>query len=113
MSEKDTSVIPEGMYCYVPDEEKNANKDEDDHAYYIRTCPYWSYIEDEGVDICNCSFLDKGCVPNGTNKKDFKKLKKKYGSKEAVWEKYPLDLLWDQVKECGENKKYWDDEDNA
>lgn len=112
MSEKDTSVIPPGHYCYVPDIEKNINRDRGDHGYYIKPCPYWGHIEDEGVDICHCSFLDKGCVPNGTKDKDFNKLKKKYGSSDAVWEKYPLDLLWDQVKECGENKNY-EDEDFA
>lgn len=104
--EKDTSVIPKGPYCYVPDVEKNANKDKNDPVYYTKTCPYWSYIKDEGVDICQCSFLNEGCVPNGTSKKDYKKLKEKYGSIEKVWEKYPLDLLWDQVKECGENNEW-------
>ena len=110
--EKDSSVIPEGVYCYVADIEKNENKDEDDHTYYIKRCPYWSYIEDEGVDICHCSFLEKGCVPNGTSDEDYEKLEKKYGSLEKVLEKYPLDLLWDQVKECGENKNYQDEEND-
>lgn len=100
---KDVSVIPEGMYCYAPDIDKNENKDENDDAYYTKACPYWGYTKDEGVDICSCSFLKEGCIPNGTSKKDFKKLKKKYGSSNKVFEKYPLDILWDQVKECGEN----------
>ena len=51
--EKDTSVIPEGPYCYVPDVEKNKNKDKDDHTYYTKTCPYWGYIKDGDVDICH------------------------------------------------------------
>ena len=33
--EKDSSVIPEGVYCYVADIEKNENKDEDDHTYFL------------------------------------------------------------------------------
>jgi len=104
MSEKkDTSVIPGGHYCYVPDLEKNANKDEDDSIYYTKTCPYWGYIKDEGVDICHCSFLGESSVPNGTSNEDFKKLEKKYGSDEGIWNNMTLDLLWDQVKECGEN----------
>ncbi len=107
MSEKkDTSVIPKGPYCYVPDVEKNANKEEDDPYYYTKNCPYWTYIKDEGVDICHCSFLNKGGVPNGTPSADFKKLKDKYGGAKEVWNKYPLDLLWDQVKECGENDEW-------
>ncbi len=101
--EKDTSVIPEGPYCYVPDEEKNKNKSEDDFTYYIKPCPYFKHITDEGVTICHCSFLDEGSVPDETSEEDFEKLEKKYGSDEAVWKKYPLTLLWDQVKECGEN----------
>lgn len=104
--EKDTSVIPKGPYCYVPDVEKNANKDENDPVYYTKPCPYFSYEEDEGVTVVVCKFLGEGGLLNGTKKKEFKKLKKKYGSKEAVWEKYPLDLLWDQVKECGENNEW-------
>lgn len=103
---KDTSVIPEGHYCYVPDIEKNANKDEDDHAYYIKLCPYFKYKKDAGVNVVKCKFLKEGGLINGTTKKEFKKLKKKYGSRKKVHEKYPLFLLWDQVKECGENKDW-------
>ena len=50
-----------------------------------------------------------GCKTGGINDSTcsciYDKLEKKYGSDEAVWEKYPLDLLWDQVKECGENER--------
>ena len=34
--------IPEGMYCYEPDNEKNFNKDINDHSYYIKPCPYYT-----------------------------------------------------------------------
>lgn len=104
--QKDTSVIPEGSYCYTPDIEKNANKVEGDTKYYIKRCPYWTYIKDEGVDICYCSFLEEGSVPNSTSEEDFEKLEKKYGSEDAVWDKYPTDLLWDQVKICEKNDEY-------
>jgi len=104
--EKDTSVIPVGHYCYVPDIEKNANKDEDDHAYYTKPCPYFKYKKDVGVGVVKCKFLGKGGLINGTTKKEFKKLKKKYGSSKKVYKKYPLFLLWDQVKECGENSDW-------
>lgn len=106
MSKKDTSVIPNGPYCYVPDIEKNANKDKDDHVYYIKTCPYWSIIKDEGVRICHCSFLNESSIPNGTSDEDYDKLIAKYGSDEALWKKFTGDLIWDQVKECGENKDW-------
>ncbi len=101
--DKDSTLIPKGPYCYVLDFEKNANKEKDDTKYYTKTCPYWSYVEDDGVKICHCSFLNEGGIPNETSEEDFEKLSKKYGSDDAVWKKYPLNLLWDQVKECGEN----------
>ena len=100
---KDTSKIPEGHYCYVPDVEKNANRGDNSGVYYTKNCPYYSSIEDEGVTIPYCKFMEAGSVENGTSEEDYDKLIKKYGSIEKVWEKYPLDLLWDQVKECGEN----------
>lgn len=103
MSNKDTSVIPRGPYCYVPDVEKNANKDENDPIYYTKPCPYFKYKKDEGVDVVYCEFLELGGTINGTSEEDYEKLLKKYGSRDARLEKYPLDLLWDQVKECGEN----------
>ena len=59
------------------------------------------------VNVTWCEFLNKGDVPNGTSEADFEKLKFVYGPKnEDVWKALPLDLLWDQVKECGENEDY-------
>jgi hypothetical protein len=104
--EKDTSVIPEGPYCYVPDIEKNANKAEDDHTYYTKTCPYFKYKKDEGVDVVHCEFLNVSGLINGTSSEDYAKLKKKYGGSKEMWDKYPADLLWDQVKSCGENDEW-------
>jgi len=109
---KDTSIIPPGPYCYVPDIEKNKNKDKDDHAYYTKTCPYWGYIKDEGVDICHCSFLNESSIPNGTSSEDYAKLKKKYGEGKDLWDKFTGDLIWDQVKECGINDN-WEEEDEG
>ena len=111
--EKDKSIIPEGMYCYVPDNEKNDNKDENDEKYYIKRCPYFSYKEDNGVNVVYCSFLEEGGTIEGTSRRDYRKLKKKYGSSKKVQEKYPLYLLWDLVKECGENMGYDEDDENA
>lgn len=101
---KDIDLIPTGHYCYVPDEEKNKNKKDDDFSFYIKLCPYFSHKKDEGVGVVYCKFLKEGGIINDTTDKDFKKLIKKYGSDENVYKKYPLDLLWDQVKECGENE---------
>lgn len=101
--DKDTTVIPQGHYCYVADVEKNANKEKNDSSYYIKTCPYWGYIKDAGVDICQCSFINERSIPNGTSDEDYEKLKSKYGNDEKVWREFEGGLIWDQVKECGEN----------
>lgn len=107
--EKDESLIPPGPYCYVPDIEKNANR-KAGGPYYTKTCPYWGYIKDEGVDICHCSFLNESSIPNGTSDEDYEKLKKKYGGIDEVWNSLTGDLLWDQVKECGINDNWEEDE---
>lgn len=38
--ELDSSIIPEGLYCYVPDDEKNA-KENSNFTFYIKPCPYY------------------------------------------------------------------------
>ena len=100
---KMVSQRPKGSYCYVPDAEKNADKDENDSSYYIKTCPFWGYKKDGDVDICHCSFLNEKSIPNDISDKDYVKLEKKYGEGELLCKHFTLDLLWDQVKECGEN----------
>lgn len=48
----DETVIPYGHYCYLPDTEKNAVKDENDHSYYIKTCPYYRYFHQQSKGGC-------------------------------------------------------------
>lgn len=67
--------IPEGPYCYVPDFEKNSNKDKDDHYYYIKTCKYYRGLRGYKA---GCAYM--GFVGNDL-------------------------LLWDKCKICGENDK--------
>ena len=50
--------------------------------------------------------MELGGLENEVKDEEFEKLSKKHGSDEAVWDKYPLDLLWDQVKMCSENDDY-------
>jgi hypothetical protein len=71
---KDTSVIPEGAYCYTIAGPLK------DGRLPIKKCPYWS-IDSRRPKQENgyCSFLGKG-----------------------DWE-LSIGLLWDQCKECGEN----------
>jgi hypothetical protein len=103
MTNQDTTVIPYGSYCY------DGN---------IR-CPYWVWKQithdqkvprrvndkDEviSVSIPYCLYLDQGDV-FGISKEEFDELKHFHNmTNEELWEKYPLDLLWDACKECGEN----------
>ena len=88
----DKKLIPKGVYCYTCIDNK--------FVY----CPYFSTIEDEGVKITYCKFLKQGDMGNITNR-EFDTLVKKYGSEENLWKKYPLGLLWDSCKECGENNE--------
>ncbi len=87
--DKDTSVIPKGMYCYSRPRREGV-------------CPYWKIIKDEGIDVYWCDYLNMGDVGNYIKDGDYDKLLKKYGETE-FHNKYPLFLLWDQCKECGEN----------
>ena len=65
-----------------------------------------------GVLVSWCDFLDQGGVPNELSDENFLKLVAFYGSEDIVFEKLPLGLLWDQVKECSENiEEYIPDED--
>jgi hypothetical protein len=94
---KDESLIPEGPYCYTPQKGRAAR------------CPYHTTKEINGVHVPYCSFLEMGGLDNDMEDSEFNKLVEHYGGDDEVFEALPLDLLWDQVKECGEND---DIEDN-
>lgn len=68
--------IPKGMYCYTVD-----SIDKETGRMNVDPCPYWS-VDDSRPEQENgyCSYLGRG-----------------------DWEVEHLSLLWDQVKECGEN----------
>lgn len=81
--------IPSGPYCYSAQ----------------GTCPFWGLKHiTEGVDVIYCSYLQQGDVSDLTDHA-FARLKEFHhtSTNEDIWGIYPLDLLWDQVKECGEN----------
>lgn len=88
---KDELKIPKGDYCY---NEKGV-------------CPYFSHkVIAEDVQIPYCLYLEEGDL-GGLTTTEFETLKEELGlSANELWEKYPLDLLWDQVKECGINDDY-------
>lgn len=82
--------IPSGPYCYSAQ----------------GLCPFWGHkrIVDD-IHIVYCSYLQQGDAMDLTDQ-SFDQLKKLHraSSNEDIYSIYPLDLLWDQVKECGENE---------
>jgi len=78
---KDTSIIPYGIYCYT-------SVGWEDGVYKVIPCPYWSRRTDKPEQENGyCSYLGVG-----------------------DWDLH-IGLLWDQVKECGINEG-WEDEDD-
>ena len=49
----DESKIPEGFYCYTPDDEKNCDR-ESYGEYYIKPCVYYKRINSRWV---GCKYL--------------------------------------------------------
>lgn len=100
MKKKDKTLIPFGDYCYTIKNGKQIN------------CPYWSLREDKPEQANGyCSFLEKGDWElNPINNKQIKIIRsadpEKIGKSvtEVLGEDWPTSLLFDQIKECGENK---------
>lgn len=72
---KDSSIIPNGMYCYEIDEDKNKNVPRENGGYWIKTCKYHrstnktggvacTYVGYFGFDLC----LYDQCKICGKNK---------------------------------------------
>lgn len=80
-SQKDPSLIVAGMYCYHGD----------------KVCPYWSCeVEYDDLDWLKVRPVRYGkCAFTGENDRDDK----------------TSGLLWDQVKTCGINDDFDDDEE--
>jgi len=98
MKNKDKSIIPKGCYCYSPAEGRNKYG-----IPNIKNCPYMSGREYNGVMIHYCEYLELGDY-GSISDEEYKKLLEHFGSEEKLKEVLPLFLLWDSVKECGENK---------
>jgi hypothetical protein len=82
--------IPSGPYCY-----NGKGK-----------CPFWVLRPINGVEVVYCRFLQQGDIFNLSDE-DFDTLKDYHNvTDDELRELYPLSLLWDQVKECGENSEY-------
>ena len=83
------SNIPEGQYCY----DKNG------------LCPNYKTKTVNTVAIPFCKLLNDGGIDNNTTEEEFELLKEFHGTSDIndIFDLYPLDLLWDSVKECGLN----------
>ncbi len=80
MTEKDTSKIPKGHYCYTP------ISIGEDGKMKIQICPYWSNQPERGsIRSGCCSYMNM----RDSNAE-------------------PISHLWDMVKECGINMGYED-----
>lgn len=101
---KDTSVIPKGPYCYT-------FKENDE--YYV--CPYYDKVKD-GEEQADgyCHFLEKSDVDLGKEAFESVNVNIKENGVEVNKEDVPdfifTGLLWDQVKECGINDE-WNEEE--
>ena len=96
--EKDTSVIPQGPYCYTYDE---------DGTY--RPCPYYDTVDGAPEQYDGyCHYLEKGDLDLEQEMEltDMETGETTKGSDLP----FPVSLLWDQCKECGINDEI-DDED--
>ncbi len=81
--------IPKGHYCY---DEKG-------------TCPYWSSKDDlPEQENGHCSFLNKSDYELNEERGEMKWFNQK-GEVSQITRPHeiPSSLLWDMVKECGEN----------
>lgn len=92
-------LIPKGDYCYSGIEVIESNSSTP--VIKVKLCPYWTCKTINGVEVNWCEFLDKGGLPN--KEIDFQRLVEFYGSEDIVYDELTLSLLFDQVKECGEN----------
>ena len=92
----DISKIPKGHYCYSYDDKT----DECNHCPYL--CFETINTDVKPIKLWHCSYLNQS--DSYCSDEDFELLKKHFGiTDDELWDKFPLDLLWDSCKECGEN----------
>jgi len=94
MSDKDTSVIPKGPYCYTYDENNE-----------YKPCPYHRIIEDRPGQYNGwCDYLEMGDLEH---EKEMTLINEETGEEIQGDElPFPVSLLWDGCKECGINDEY-------
>lgn len=84
----DDTKIPEGFYCYSEQ----------------GLCPYYSHeVIALDVEIPYCLYLEKGDL-TGLTEEEFDDILLETGlTADELFKEHPLDILWDQCKECGVN----------
>ena len=81
-----TSVIPKGCYCYHSMKISNRKTKDGLPIFETEICPYWDTDETKPNQSDGyCWYMECG-----------------------DWEEDGTFLLWDQVKECGENEPDYD-----
>jgi len=103
-TEKDTSVIPKGHYCYTPKMKDGKIVRTKSGGMKINICPYWSIRRDKPEQENGyCSFLEQGDwnINDEAILTDMK-TGEKVNARDVP---FGIGLLWDQCKECGENEE--------
>lgn len=105
---KDTSIIPNGLYCYAWDE---LPTDRNNFRGTINKCPYFESKNVNGVEFPWCNYLEKGGIPIDDTWLSWedeaaaeKTLIEHFGSEEKMNENLSFFLLSDLCKECGINE---------
>ena len=98
-SGKKDDIIPKGDYCYIfLKGQKNKFG-----VPKTKNCPFYKSKDINGVLVPWCEYLELGGVDDHSEE-DWKRLVEFFGSEDATFDGLPLTLLFDMVKECGENK---------
>lgn len=104
-SQLSDSFIPKGPYCYTPDTSKEAEEAAKFGVFKIHPCPYW-----ERYNQKTHGELPEELKQHLKNALFYEGAYCKF-LKTGDWEPDGTMLLWDQVKECGINDD-WEDEES-
>jgi hypothetical protein len=67
-------------------------------------CPYYNILSIKGVTIPFCFYLKQGGIGQSNTDEDIAKLCRHFDcTEDELDELFPLDLLWDACKACGES----------
>lgn len=95
----DKTVIPKGHYCY-----SGGEWTPELGIYRVKPCPYWKRT-DHGTVKCEYLGIESLTPEAGEHDDTARQLAyDHFGGEDAAWEAVDaISLIWDQVKDCGEN----------